>query len=527
MRRGMRITRLRLNEMKPWTIRRRIIVGFAAITLIALVFGLFAVVRLWWIKADTARIMQVALPAMVRADHLAEQIQSLGDKSSVLFMKEIMSPNEDFRAGFAGQIQTNLQTTEGLAFDYAGRIQDPTEKNLFASFKAAQASYEEIFNRGMQLCNTGKSQDAMELKESQLEPALDKLVATVHQLEVFNQTQGQAAGARIQASVGSAQSGVWCGLVGVFIAAGIVSMAIILGTTKILNHVAASLAGTAQKMAGAGSQVSASSASVAENCGEQAASLEKVSASLEQMIAVFQSNYQHAETATGIARQTHAAAENGSQNMIALDAAVQDINAASGDIAAIIKTIDGIAFQTNLLALNAAVEAARAGTAGLGFAVVADEVHTLAQRSAQAAKETADRVQGAIGKTAKAADLSRRLKQTFLDIVRNASEVDQLDETVARISKEQAGGIRQIGVAVTQLDKVTQSNAARAEESADAAEDLNAQTRLLKQNVAELLQLVGGTDERTEPPSAATSPLHLPALRNVKPLAPARAAGIT
>jgi methyl-accepting chemotaxis protein len=512
---------------RNWTIRRRINAGFGAITLIAAAFGLFAVARLSWINTEATRIIEKSLPEMVRAAGLAEQIQSLGDKSSVLFTKEILSPNDDLRADFASQIQANLQATELLAADYAGRVQDAEEKNLFAGFKTAQTSYGEIFRHGMQLCSAGKAQDAMELKEGQLEPALKQVLDSVHRLENFNQDKGQAAGAHILAAVGGAQRGVWAGLLGVLIAAGLVSMAIISSTSKILNQVAASLADAAEKMSIAGSQVSASSLSVAQNCGEQAASLEQVSTSLEQMIDVSKSNCRHAETATGIARLTHAAAESGSQSMVALDASMQDINAASGDIAAITKTIDQIAFQTNILALNAAVEAARAGEAGLGFAVVANEVRTLAQRSAQAARETAGQIEGALGKTARAAELSHRLKQIFLDIVKNAGEVDRLDETVAQISKEQAGGIGQISLAVTRLDKVTQANAARAEESADAAEDLNAQARMLKQNVAELLQLVGSTDDLLNPPNEEFERAHLPASRNAKHLVPAEEAALT
>jgi methyl-accepting chemotaxis protein len=169
------------------------------------------------------------------------------------------------------------------------------------------------------------------------------------------------------------------------------------------------------------------------------------------------------------------------------------IQVSSGDIAKIIKTIDEIAFQTNILALNAAVEAARAGEAGMGFAVVADEVRTLSQRCAQAAKETAAKIEGAIVNTRQGVAISSKVAQVLNDIVANVRQVDELVTEVATTSREQTDGLTQINAAVGQMDHVTQSNAASAEESAAAAEELNAQAEVMKQSVAELLQQVGGS----------------------------------
>jgi methyl-accepting chemotaxis protein len=258
-----------------------------------------------------------------------------------------------------------------------------------------------------------------------------------------------------------------------------------------LRRVAAALYDHAGEVNVAAGQVSASSEAVAEGATEQAASLQETSASLTELASITKTNAEHTLKATEQARDTHAAASNGAGHMAELDRAIQDINASSGDIAKIIKTIDEIAFQTNILALNAAVEAARAGEAGMGFAVVADEVRNLAQRSAQAAKETETRIAGALAKTARGAELSRRVSETFTGILANAAGVNELDLDVANSSAEQSQGIAQINTAVCQMDKVTQSNAANAEESAAAAAELNAQATTMKQSVAELLNLVG------------------------------------
>jgi len=218
------------------------------------------------------------------------------------------------------------------------------------------------------------------------------------------------------------------------------------------------------------------------------------------------SNADHAQKANDLAKQARAAADKGADDMQAMNAAMEAIKASSNDIAKIIKTIDEIAFQTNILALNAAVEAARAGEAGMGFAVVADEVRNLAQRSAQAAKETAAKIEGAIRKTAQGVDISGKVAQTLNEIVTKARQVDELAAEVASASREQTQGITQINAAVGQMDKVTQSNAANAEESAAAAEQLNAQAEAMKTAVAAVLKLVGGTTRTTAASTVPAAP---------------------
>jgi methyl-accepting chemotaxis protein len=231
---------------------------------------------------------------------------------------------------------------------------------------------------------------------------------------------------------------------------------------------------------------------LAEGASEQASSLEETSSSLEEMSSMTKRNSENARKANELAKEARAAADKGVGDMQTMAAAMDAIKVSSDDIAKIIKTIDEIAFQTNILALNAAVEAARAGEAGMGFAVVADEVRNLAQRCAQAAKETAGKIEGAITKTGQGVDISSKVAAALNEIVTKVRQVDELVTEVAGASREQTDGIAQINVAVGQMDKVTQSNAATAEESAAAAEELNSQAEIMKRSVVELLQLVGG-----------------------------------
>jgi methyl-accepting chemotaxis protein len=267
------------------------------------------------------------------------------------------------------------------------------------------------------------------------------------------------------------------------------------GINRVLKRISDSLSASAQQTVAAAAQVSAASQSLAEGASEQAASLEETSSSLEEMSSMTKRNAETAGKVKALGSEARIAGDLGVQDMTALVSAMDAIKLSSAGIAKIIKTIDEVAFQTNILALNAAVEAARAGEAGSGFAVVADEVRNLAQRCAQAAKETASKIEDAVQKSAKGADISAKVAKSLEEIVGKARQVDELAGEVATASQEQSQGISQVNAAVTQMDKVTQSNAASAEESAAAAQELNAQAEIMKQSVGELLQLVGGTSE--------------------------------
>jgi len=269
-----------------------------------------------------------------------------------------------------------------------------------------------------------------------------------------------------------------------------------------LHRVIRALAELSAQLAMAVGQVSSSSQSLAEGASEQAASAEESSASLEQMSSVTKLNAENADKAASLAKQARAAAERSNNDMVAMIKAMGDIKAASADIAKIIKTIDEIAFQTNILALNAAVEAARAGEAGMGFAVVADEVRNLAGRSAQAAKDTAAKIEGAIAKTEQGVRINATVNEVLNEMVTHVRQVDELVAGVATASKEQSRGIDQVNIAIGEMGKVTQSNAASSEESAAAAEQLNDQANSLKTISATLQEMVGG--------SVALSPVEAP-----------------
>jgi methyl-accepting chemotaxis protein len=261
---------------------------------------------------------------------------------------------------------------------------------------------------------------------------------------------------------------------------------------QALKKVSDVLGAASTQIADAATQVSASSQSLAEGANEQATSLEETSTALEEMASMISLNADHSGNAKDIAAETRHSAEHGVDEMSEMIDAMEAIKQSSNEISKIVKSIDEIAFQTNILALNAAVEAARAGEAGAGFAVVADEVRSLAQRAATAAKETSGKIDDAIQKSNAGVIITTKVKGSLHQIVDKARQVDQLIVEIATASKEQSSGIQQVNVAVSQMNKVTQANAAGAEQTASASEELTAQAGELKDAVLKLMMLING-----------------------------------
>jgi methyl-accepting chemotaxis protein len=264
--------------------------------------------------------------------------------------------------------------------------------------------------------------------------------------------------------------------------------------SSAINRAVAALTESSDQIASASTQVSSASRQLAEGAGEQASSIEETSSSLEELASMTRQNADNAQQADSLVQEAREIVNDVSAKLDQMTASIKDIDKNSSETQKIIKTIDEIAFQTNLLALNAAVEAARAGEAGAGFAVVAEEVRNLAQRSAEAAKNTNDLIGNTVKSVKEGARLCGDTNEAFKKNAEVAGKTNELVGEIAAASQEQAQGIEQINNAITEMERVTQQNASNAEESAAASEEMNAQAEGLRSIVTELSDIVGGSN---------------------------------
>jgi methyl-accepting chemotaxis protein len=266
------------------------------------------------------------------------------------------------------------------------------------------------------------------------------------------------------------------------------------GITKSIRGIILGLQEGSDQVASASQQVSSASQSLAEGASQQAAGIEETSSSLEELSSMTAQNADNAREANQVMTDTAQVVKKANAVIGQLNESMKEISTASAETQKIVKTIDEIAFQTNILALNAAVEAARAGEAGAGFAVVADEVRSLAMRAAEAAKTTADLIEGSVRKIAAGTRFVDETNQAFAQVSGASERVGGLISSIANASDEQSRGLMQINTAVAEMDKVVQNNASSAEESASASEEMNAQAEQMRDMVGELVSLVEGTN---------------------------------
>jgi methyl-accepting chemotaxis protein len=245
-------------------------------------------------------------------------------------------------------------------------------------------------------------------------------------------------------------------------------------------------------------EIAAGNANLSQRTEQQASTLEETASGMEELAGTVTQNADNCKLASDLAQNAEITARNGAKAVHGVVEGMTRIDQSSKRMADIIGVIEGIAFQTNILALNAAVEAARAGEAGAGFAVVAEEVRSLAQRSAQAAKETAAKIEDASAKSEQGASISSQVAGSLDKIVERIRQLDEMVGGIAQASTEQSEGIGQLNQAVAGMDKITQSNAALAQQSASSAEEMKAQSAQVKTAVNDLLRMVQGfADEPT------------------------------
>jgi len=512
-----------MNFLTRLKIGQRLLAGFASVLVLAIVVGVFSVSRLARVNANTTEL----------ATNWLVGTRLLGDfrtQASVLRRAEALSIVAAKPDVLAAQVKRAADTKVKAAEAWKGylaTVDSPEERAIANEIEAARDRYYAALDQAFAIDYTAADahDKAFAIYQGESKAAFDALFDTIDR-DVDFQTKGADgaykssqetyASARL-AIVGLLAAAVLVGALMAFaiarsivrplgsavrvaesVAEGNLTSAIVaIGADEVsqllralhrmngsLVTIVSRVRNSSDSIATGSSQIAAGNADLSQRTEEQASNLQQTAASMEELTATVKQNADTARAATQIASSASVAAAQGGRVVGQVVSTMEEISQASRQIVDIIGVIDGIAFQTNILALNAAVEAARAGEQGRGFAVVASEVRSLAQRSAEAAKQIKSLIGASVSKVESGSSLVDVAGKSMAEIVTQVTRVNDLIGEISSSSAEQSTGIGQIGDAVNQLDQVTQQNAALVEESAAAAESLKVQAAQLAQVVS-------------------------------------------
>jgi methyl-accepting chemotaxis protein/methyl-accepting chemotaxis protein-1 (serine sensor receptor) len=464
---------------------REISLACALLVLVTAIVASIALYRVGDIQATLLAITDQSLPGVYSVGKLAQ-------------INRVMTGNMLVHLGVAEQrqpmevkIRNGQKQFEDLLGEFEKSIATREQKQLYDEIPPVYARLCAAWDKIRPVSNSGHSVAAWRIWLDEGRPAMLDLEQKLNaEIDSSRTIGGKNAAAAIQSVY---QARVWIAvfLICAILSGGGLAVYIVRGLNLQLRRAASNLGNGAAELASTAAQVANSSQVLAQGTSQQAATLEQTAASTQQLTATTRQNSESARQAADAMQAVDRQVDEGNRTLEDMISSMAEIKGASGKISRIIGTIDEIAFQTNILSLNAAVEAARAGQAGVGFAVVADEVRNLAQRSAAAARETAALIEESILKSTEGSAKVEQVARTIRGIAEGTGRVKSLVEAVHTSSQEQARGVEQIAQAVGQMDRVTQSAAAGAQESSAASQLLSAQAASLKEVACQLGAVIG------------------------------------
>ena len=474
--------------MKTWPVGKRVTFACGLLVLFVLATSGFSLYALKIVGTSLNQVANDSLPRVESLSKIRAAVFEVRGSTLVLALPgaESIKAQEEARAT---ELHKQISEVEAA---YTAHIDEAEDRALFERVTTAVSRFSEICDSFRQLANQNKTREASELYASQGHAAFQQLASALKDEFAYNKASALKISDAGLSAEQTATRITWCLMILAVGAGSSLAFFVISNINRALKQAANDIRQSAEQVTDASSEVAQSSQQLAKGASEQAATIEETSASGHEISSMTQRNAENSRTAASLMSQVDGKVSQANKKLDEMVSSMGEISSASERIGKIIKVIDEIAFQTNILALNAAVEAARAGEAGWVFAVGADDLRNLAQRCAQAARDTTaligDSVQSAQNGQSRLHEVSEVIRQ----ITESAAQVKTLVDEVSLGGQEQARGNEQIARALVQMEQATQQTAATAEESASASQQLKAQADSMKDVVLSLEMLVSG-----------------------------------